>query len=217
MTPSPTSEHSGGPTSGGLDTQVRPYRPTLRDELLASGSWRLPEPMLAKCGVCQAAVAGRSTRSSPDDAGRTDPSPGGRGARRRLFFQPLAIDRRGHRLSPREPGASRIAPTKPRSLVGEFLRDAAVVHDKRGSNAAPLAVFFVVVDLDDLHATSARQCDCVAVADRVAVVSDDPDLTAGHVNQAKPCHKGAIIQQPAGAASDGASFDRPVAPARMEG
>ena len=36
----------------------------------------------------------------------------------------------------------------------EFFGDVAVVHDKCGSNAALLAVFFVVINLDDLHATS---------------------------------------------------------------
>jgi len=72
--------------------------------------------------------------------------------------------------------------------VREFFGDAAVVHDKRGSNAALLAMFFVVINLDDPHATSVRHGDCVAVADRVAVVSDDPDLTASHVDQAEACH-----------------------------
>jgi hypothetical protein len=77
--------------------------------------------------------------------------------------------------------------------VCEFFRDAAVVHDKGGGNAALPTVFFVVINLDDFHATSVRHRDCVAVADRVAVVSDNPDLTASHVDQAEPCHEEVII------------------------
>ena len=70
----------------------------------------------------------------------------------------------------------------------ETFRDAPIVHDKRGGNAALLAVFFVVIYLDNFHATSVRHRDYVAVADRGAVVSDDPDLTASHIDQAEPCH-----------------------------
>ena len=71
--------------------------------------------------------------------------------------------------------------------------DAAVVHNKRGSNAAFPAVFFVVVNLNDLDVPAVRHSDGVAIADRVAVVGDDPDLTASHVDQAEPWHEEVII------------------------
>src|SRR5262249_35283921 len=100
--------------------------------------------------------------------------------------------RRTSRL-PRSPRSQTLG-TYSRPLVREFFRDAAVVHDKRGGNAALPAVFFFVVHLDDLAATPVGHRNCVAVADRVAVVNDDPDLTASHVDQAKASHAEVIIQ-----------------------
>src|SRR3954465_1745567 len=84
----------------------------------------------------------------------------------------------GHSGTLAQPRPLSLEHRPPGLLVREFFRDAALVHDKRGSNAALPAVFFVVITLDDLHATPVRHGDCVAVADRVAVVTDDSDLTA---------------------------------------
>jgi hypothetical protein len=64
-------------------------------------------------------------------------------------------------------------------------RNAAVVYDEGGSDAAGFAVLFVVVDLDDSDAAPVRQRDRVTVADRVACVSDDPYFSTGHVDEAE--------------------------------
>lgn len=74
-----------------------------------------------------------------------------------------------------------------------MFRDAAVVHDERGSDATLLAVLLVVVDLDDSDTAPVGKLDRVTVDDRVAFVSDDPYLSTGHVDEAKTCHRGLIL------------------------
>src|SRR5690349_16326410 len=72
----------------------------------------------------------------------------------------------------------------PRELFG----DAAVVDDERRGHVA-LAAVLVVVHLDDLDLRAVGKGDDVAFADRVALVRDDADLAAGHVDQAEPRHR----------------------------
>src|SRR3954453_11775534 len=61
----------------------------------------------------------------------------------------------------------------------EVFRDAVVVYDEGGSDAAVFAVLFVVVDLDYGDAAPARKRDRVTVADRAACVSDDRYFSTG--------------------------------------
>jgi hypothetical protein len=65
------------------------------------------------------------------------------------------------------------------------LRDAPIVYDQGGSDAAVFAVLFVVVDLDHSDVASVRQRDRVTVADRVASVGDDRYFSTGHVDEAE--------------------------------
>ena len=78
--------------------------------------------------------------------------------------------------------------------LSELFGDAAVVDDERCDDVAFAAVL-VVVQLDDLDALAVRHRDPLAVADRHALVLDDPDLAAGHVDQAEPSH-GRLLRRP---------------------
>src|SRR3954454_20530706 len=75
----------------------------------------------------------------------------------------------------------------------EVLRDAAVVYDEGGSDAAVFTVLFVVVDLDDSDTAPVRKRDRLTVGDRVARVSDDRYFSTGHVDEAETGHGGLSI------------------------
>ena len=78
-------------------------------------------------------------------------------------------------------------------LLLEMFRDAPVIYDEGGSDAAVFAVLFVVVDLDDSDAAPIRKRDRLTVADRVAFVSDDPDFSTGQIDEAETWHGRLII------------------------
>ena len=69
-----------------------------------------------------------------------------------------------------------------------MFRDAAIVHDEGGSDAALFAVLLVVIDLDNRDAAPVRERNRDPGPDRVACVIDDSYFSTSHVDQAETWH-----------------------------